>query len=372
MHEEINKNTKWSKYFVSYVSFKNINLNNGLNVISRMIYSLEARKKLSYLLDNFTPDIAHVHNIYHQISPSIISELKKRNIPIIHTVGDYHLISPHHNNLFHNGNICEVTKKHRYYNAIIHKCVKNSYIASFVEVLEQYIHWVLGLYTKNVDYYISPSTFLKHKLIEHGFPESKLLILPYFIESKKYDVNFSKKSYVLYFGRLSPEKGLRFLLTVMKFLPHIQLKVIGKGSEGEVLKMIVKKENIQNIQIIDQFIPEYLLRRFLNKSAFVILPSISMETFGISILESFASGKPIVASRIGAIPETIKDGYNGFLFESGNVDDCAEKISKLWNNPTLCKKMGKNARKYVEKNFSSEEHYKKLMNIYKKAIELHI
>lgn len=371
MHDKKNKSTRWSKYFVSNLPFERVNYKNGLKVIGRMIYSVEARRKISKLLDEFKPDIAHIHNIYHQVSPSILLELKKRGIPIVHTVGDYHLISSHHNNLFHNGTICEVTKIKRFYNAIIHKCVKNSYLASFAEALEQYFHYMFGFYANNVDLFIAPSIFLAQKLYEYGIPKEKTVILPYFVDYNKFTPKFTYGDYILYYGRLYPEKGLSFLIDIMKHLPNINLKIVGRGPEGKRLKYKIKKYRLKNASVNSTFVPDGELRRLIHNSRFTVFPSQSLETFGISLLESYASGKPVVASKIGALSEIVKDGKTGFLFKSGNMEDCIEKVKKLWNNPSFYREMGKNAREYVENHFGPEEHYEKLMDIYKMAIAKH-
>ncbi len=369
MQDKKNRLTKWSKYFVSNISFEKVSLKNSLKVISRMIYSLESKRKISQLLDIFDPDIAHIHNIYHQISPSILTEIKRRNIPIVHTVGDYHLISPHHHNLFHDGKICEVSKRFKFYNTICHKCIKDSYLASFAEALEQYIHHFCGLYSNTVDYFISPSNFFAEKLREYGVSEDKILVLPYFVDYRNFVANYSPGNYILYFGRLSPEKGLPFLISVMKKLPHIKLKIAGFGPEGEKLRYKVQSDGLKNIEIISRFIEDRKLKKMISESRFLVFPSQSLETFGISLLEAYASGKPVVASRIGALPEVIKDGYTGFLFESNNISDCAEKINKLWTNIDLCKKIGRNARDCAEREYNPEVHYQKLMEIYQKAIK---
>ncbi|MBI2616835.1 glycosyltransferase family 4 protein [Candidatus Gottesmanbacteria bacterium] len=371
MKDNRNYSSPWEKYFVSNVDLSKKDFLNSLKVISRIFYSLEAKKKINLLLDDFKPDIAHVHQIYHHISPSILLELKKRNIPIVHTVSDYHLISPHHNNLFHNGKICEVSKVRRFYNTVLHKCVKDSYLASFVEAVEQYFHRLFGFYSNTIDYYIAPSRFLEKKLIEYNIPERKICHIPYFIHADKYEPDFTPGRYVLYFGRLSSEKGLLFLTHVIEKLPKIKFKIIGDGIEKDNLVKIKNQKQLNNLEIISRFIPENELKGYIRKSRFTILPSESYEIFGISPLEAFALGKLVVTSDMGALPEVNRDGETGFVFQSGKVNNCIEKISKLWYDKQLCKRLGKNARNYVEKYFGPEEHYEKLMAIYKEAIAKH-
>ncbi len=369
MHHDNNLFSKWNKYFISNVSFENNRLTERIRFFGRMIYSFEAKKKISALLSHFKPDIVHLHSIYHHLSPSIISEISKRNISIVQSLGDYHLISPNYN-LFHNNSICEITKPNNYYKAILHKCVKDSYLYSIAEIIEKYCHQFLDLEKKNIKFFLARSHFMRNKLIEYGIYSKKIIYLPHFINSKNYIPNYNKGDYIQYFGRLSPEKGIELLLETMKSLPQIKLKIVGRGNIDYVSKLKLKSSRLKNIEFIG-FQDRVKLKKLISGSRFTILPSLWYEVFGLSILESFASGKPVIASNIGGIPETVKDGYNGFLFEPGNVEDCRERILKLWNNPQLCRQMGKNAREYVDKYFSPEEHYEKLMTIYKKAIAKH-
>lgn len=369
MHYERNKSSKWSKYFVNYLSFEKVSLKDGFKLLGRMLYSFEARKKISQLLSMFKPNIIHLYDIYHHISPSILPELKKRKIPVVQTLGDYHFIAPNYN-LFHDGRICEITKKNLYYKAILHKCVKDSYLASLAEVIEKYIHFLLGWERDYVDYFLAPSLFMKRKLIEYGLPDEKIIHLPHFVDYRQFEPNFDVGNYILYFGRLSEEKGLSFLLEVIGRLPKVKLKIAGRGPKKEKLKEQIERHGLLNVKLVG-FLDGKELKHIIMNSRFTILPSIWFENAPLSILESFVSGKPVIGSNIGGIPELIKDGYNGLLFKPGNVDDLVEKINCLWSNSSKVIKMGKNARECVEKYFSPDDHYEKLMEIYKRTIFRH-
>jgi len=368
MQHPLNYKTRWSKYFVPHSAFDTVKLSNGIHNFIQMIYNIEARRRISALLDTFPADVAHVHQIYHHISPSILFELKRRRIPIVHTVGDYHLISPHHNNLYHNGNICEVSKVKKFYKTVFHKCIKESYLASVAEATEQYVHHYLGFYQNTIDYYISPSAYLTKKLIEYQIPQEKIVQIPYFVYANSFKINDADRRYVLYFGRLSSEKGLDFLLTVAKLIPEIPIKIIGSGSEGVNLLKRVFKDQLKNVEVINRFIPENTLRKYVAECSFTVFPSLSYEIFGISLLESFASGKPVITSRIGAFPEIVEDGIEGFLFETGNIRLCVKQIQKLWSDNTLCKTLGENARKRAVKQYNPQDHYDKLIALYHKVV----
>ena len=357
--DRLNKKTAWSKFFRSNISLDRIDLKNLPKIMGGIFYSIETRNKISILSDNFQPDLVHIHNIYHHISPSILLEIKRRNIPIVMTVHDYHLISPNYH-MFHNNNICEITKTNNFYKAIFHKCVKDSYLASLIEAIEKYISYILGWEKNYIDYFIVPSKFLRKKLIEYGFPSSKIIHLSHFIDFREYKLQFESGNYILYFGRLSPEKGINYLIGAMKLLPKVKLIIAGKGDE----EYESERENVKFVG----FKEGSALKKLIANSRFTVLPSLWYEVAPISILESFASGQPVIASNIGGIPEVIKNGQTGYLFEPGNMADLVDKINKLWNNPMLCQKLGKHAREYVKKHFGQEEHYEKLMRIYKKVI----
>lgn len=363
-----NLKTKWSKYFVSNASFDQPAFGKGIKLFLRMLYFREARQKLARLLDEFRPDIAHIHQIYHQISPSVIWELKKRKIPIVHTVGDFHLISPHHNNLFHRDHLCEVSKSHKYYRAVTHRCIKDSYIASLAEAMEQYFHYYLKIYINNIGLFISPSQFMTGKLIEYGLPKERIRTLPYFTNHHPLQISKKLGDYVLYFGRLSEEKGLKFLVDNVGKLPEIRLIIAGEGPLGSDLKRSVAVNKYKNIEIKDTFISEIELKKLIKNCRFVVYPSESYEIFGISILEAYSYRKPVLASRIGALPEIIKDGETGILFEAGNSEEFCKKLKIMWIDPKLNRKMGNLGKEFVFNKYYPFNHYEKLIKIYSETL----
>ncbi len=365
MADRRNDSSVWNKYFVSNVSFENKSLSARLRYAARTLYSFEAKEKIIRLIDNFRPNIVHIHDLSYFISPSILPVIKKRGIPVVQTVPNYHLISPNAN-LFHDGKICEITKKRSYYKAIFHKCVPDSLSSSFLHVTAKYMHDFLRLYN-NVDNFITPSNFLRNKLIDYGIPKEKILKLPYFNDCLLYKPKYKVGNYILYFGRLSEEKGLDVLIQAMHKLPNILLKIAGSGLDYYPLRNFVDSLNIENVEFVG-FQDREKLRLLIANSRFTIFPSVWYEVFGQSIIESYASRRPVIASRIGAIPEIVINGFNGLLFEPGNIDDCSDKINMLWGSISKCKEMGKNARELVEKSYSPISHYKELMQIYKNII----
>lgn len=366
MSDKKNVYSSYEKYFISNFNFSEIKYTNAFRNLARMIYSIEAKNKLKKLLDSEKIDIVHIHSLFHYISPSILAEIKCRKIPIVVTVHDYHYISPNYL-LFHNGKICEVTKPDKLYKAILHKCCNESYFYSLAELFEKYIHKIFIKEQDQVDIFICPSKFVMNKYIEYGFPRNKLKVIPHFVNCDDYTPKFNGSRYILYFGRLSEEKGLRFLLKVMKELPKIKLKIAGEGLERKFIINYILTNNLNNIEILPYQSQADLTNLILN-SKFTILPSIWYEGFGLVILEANACGKPVIASKIGGIPEVIKNGVNGYLFNSENIIDCKDKITKLWEDSRLAESMGKKARKIADEKFDSENHYQQIINTYESLI----
>lgn len=368
MRHEKNLDSPYSDYFVSKVDLKPTLSLSGLKTAGRIIYSFEAKKKVEKLIKKEKPDIVHIHNIYHQISPSILTVFKKYNLPVVMTVHDYKLICPNYT-LFTQGHICEKCKKYRYWNAVRYKCLKDSYLASVLACKEMYFHRLLQIYEKNIDLFLAPSDFVKNKLIEWGKDGQKILVHPLFVKLDDYSPKYEDKNYVLYAGRLSEEKGVKVLVEAAKLLKEekINFKIAGRGELEKELKEKAKGyNNIEFLGFVDGF---DLLKTYQN-SRFLVYPTNCYEASGgLSVVEAAACGKAAIASDRGAVTDLVKDGENGLLFKQGDYEDLAEKIKYLYNDKDKMVKMGKRARAWSENNFSPQKLMDDLEKIYNKLIK---
>lgn len=363
MEHPDNYNSSSSEYFVSRVDFDEAKtLSQKITIAGRVLYSLEAKRNIERLIKVEKPDIAHLHNIYHQLSPSIFHILKKYDIPIIMTLHDYKLVCPVYTLLDNDGNICERCKGKRYYWCLLKKCNKGLLSRSFLNTLEMYLHQkILHVYDL-VDLFISPSIFLKEKFKEMGF-NIKVIHIPNFINANDYVPSFTwDEASIVYFGRLSKEKGLFTLLSAVKGL-KIKCKIIGDGPMKESLIQKAKKEELDNVIFLGYKTGEELEEE-IRKSAIVILPSEWYENYPYSVLEAFALGKPVVGSRIGGIPELVKDNRTGLTFQPKNPDDLREKILYMFKNSDKIIEMGKNGRRFVEEVYEPQKYYEELIGIY--------
>jgi len=361
-----NLRSPYSRYFVSNVDFDEPGpLFERIKAAGRILYSLEAKRKIDALLKNERPHIVHLHNIYHQISPSILHTIKAHGLPIVMTLHDYKMVCPTYNMLT-NGKPCERCRRGRFYWCLIKRCNRRSLLRSAVNVLEMYLHHrILHIYDL-VDVFISPSLFLKEKVQEMGF-EGEIHYLPNFIEPGKFlpCYDYGEKSLV-YFGRLSPEKGLFTLLEAVGGL-DMKLKIIGDGPLRKDLEMLVSQKGLDNVSFLGYKGGEEL-KGEIQKAVAVVLPSRWYENSPRSIIEAFALGKPVIGSRIGGIPELVRDGETGLTFEPGNAQDLRAKIKEILTNPDRVVEMGKKARGFVEEELNAQKHYKALMEIYNRAM----
>ena len=367
MEDRRNVPSGYSGHFVSNVDFNEMTLARKLRTAPRVLYFFEARKKIEALIRRERPDITHLHNIAHQISPSILHSLRKYNIPAVQTLHDYKLICPTYY-LFSNGMNCEKCKGGRYYNAVLSRCTKGSLAASLLNCAEMYAHRIMRVYD-SIDFFIAPSRSVRDKMAEFGVDPARLVYLPHFIDSSAYTPDYGHSGHILYFGRLSPGKGLNTLIDAMKGLDRIRLKIIGEDPREKGLRERVAKERINNVEFLGYKAGEEL-KEEMGRAMFIVVPSVHYEIFGLVILEAFAMGKPVVGSDLFAIPELVRDGVTGLTFEPGNAEDLRAKIKYLADNPGKIVEMGKNARRFAENEMSFERHYLKLLEVYERAISL--
>lgn len=357
----------YNDYFVTHVDYnKSSGILTKAKAALNILYSFEAKKKLEALLEKIKPDIVHLNNFAHQISPSILDALDEYDMPTVMTLRDYKLVCPTCA-MVNKGNVCEKCKGGRYYQCFFNRCTKNSYTKSLLSIMEMYLHHkILHIYDK-IDLVISTSQFMREKHIEMGF-RNQIVCLPNFIDTEVWQPEYqSLEKAIVYFGRLTAKKGLFALLYAVKGL-DVQLKVIGNGPIRQELEKKAVTENINNVIFMGYKSGEEL-KKEIKFSIATVLPSECPETFGRAIIESFALGKPVIGARIGGIPELVKDGKTGYTFEPGSIEDLRNKIGVILNNSkNKTVLMGKRARSLVENNYNPDRHYQNLIKIYQMVI----
>ncbi|MFH0798831.1 MAG: glycosyltransferase family 4 protein [Pseudomonadota bacterium] len=334
----------------------------------RTIYSFETKRRMSRFLERTSPDLAHCHNIYGALSPSVLCAFKERGLPVVMTVHDVKLLCPNHRMYIEHA-ACERCKINRFYNCAFHKCMGQSMAASVLGCVESYIHRFLKVYRRNVDVFITPSVFLRAKLIEYGFPADQIISVPNFINVGVYSPDYEYGDYVIFFGRLEETKGLNILMDAASELKGV-VKIVVAGSgpmEADLRRRIVERD-VDNVRLLGNVEHGKGLIDLIRNSMFSVVPSIWHENFPQSILESYACGKPVIGANIGGIPEMIDDGETGMLFQASDAEDLAKKIRFMIGNRSLVAQMGRAARKKVMDEYLPEIHYERMCAVYSKLL----
>jgi glycosyltransferase involved in cell wall biosynthesis len=365
MRGEKDEPTEWRKYFVSPVVTDRVRFDwQGLRTAGRTLYSFEARYKFARLLDAAKPDLVHVHNIYHQISPSILPAAKRRGLPVVLTAHDYNLIAPNYA-LYHDGSICERTKPAKYWEAVRHRCVSGSVAASALAATEKYLQKWLGLYGKTLDRVIAPSKFVRSTLIAYGIDQAKVVHIPHFIDASTTSPLYGG-DYALFVGSASEEKGIDVAIEAA-ILADVPLRIVGGGPLLPALKDLAEKKGGSNVIFTGPKYGDDLLREYAG-ARFIVIPSLSYETFGLTALEAYALGKPIIASRIGGLPEVVREGETGMLAPAGDIPLWTIAMTAMWQDPAACERMGREGRRWVETDFAPEQHYSRITAVYDEAM----
>lgn len=323
--------------------------------------------KISYLrlrdaIRFFKPDIAHFHNIYFSLTPSVYDACQDEGVPVVQSLHNFRMLCA--NGLFfRDGNICEDCLKKSPLEGIIRRCYKNSVVASGgVTALTSYHRWRKTWMTK-VDRYITATEFTRNKYIQAGLAADKIAVKPNVFFHPK---NFTKtdENFVLYVGRLSNEKGIEGLLQAWERLPNIPLKIIGDGPLREKIKFFTSRKEYSHIEFLSAC-GETAYQPFMQKAKFLVIPSQCYENFPRVAVEAFAFGLPILANRLGSLIEIVEEGVTGFLCDPFDATDLAAKACQMWNMDLS--QMSAQAREAFEKHYSPEINVRQLVSIYEQA-----
>lgn len=324
------------------------------------IHSSEAARKMHDLVLKTRPDIVHCHNIYHQLTPSIIGAAKRLGVPVALTLHDYKLVCPVYNRLSQ-GQICSDCLNGDFRNVIRHRCSEGGLGKSALLYAEAVVQRLMGNY-EAVDAYIAPSRFMLES-IAHRIPEERVHLLYNGMDCETVHPSGIDNGYALYLGRLSAEKGIPTLLAAHEAAQGAwPLVVAGTGPLEADLKQQYKHATFLG------HVSGERLHDVIDQAAVLVIPSEWYENCPMSVLEAMSYGKPVVGSRIGGIPELVVDGVTGLLFETGDTYSLLAQMKHLMGDPDLRRRLGAQARQRVESEFSLSRHNTCLMDIYKSLL----
>ena len=351
-------------YRVPLVNFKDAHAGflKKARMAAHALYSPSVRRALRKCIADFSPDLAHIRGIYHHLSPSTLWELKRQHIPVLYHINDFKILCPTYNLVSH-GEACHACRNGAFYHAVTEHCYAGPPSSAMVLAAEAYLHKWLRTYESCVDLFLAPSEFVRSELIANGLPAARIEVLPHFQELPSDDQLGNDEGYLLYFGRLSPEKGVDELLHALVRTPHIPVVIAGDGPERKRLEALAQSLNLSHVLFAGMVSGEHL-KNLIARCSFSLFPSHAYETLGKSILESYAYARPVVASDLGSRREFVEHGVTGLLYSPGDRDQLAHSISFLFERTDLIEKMGANGRARVKAKHDPEQHLLKLSEIY--------
>ncbi len=327
-----------------------------------MLFSWSSFWAIKKIAQQERPDVAHIHNVYPLISPSVYWALKKFRIPILQVLHNYRFFCPNGLLLDQEKKICEKCRDGRLISAFLGRCYRNSSFQTMALVLCLKLHRRVGTFRK-IDRYLAPSVFMRSKMIEAGFPPDRVLIKRHHVDLTQFKPSPEHGGYAIYMGRLSREKGIPILLEAFAVPPPITLHIFGDGPLKKQLQEQILARELFHIQV-HGYVDSPQRFEWLKNAAFLVFPSEWYENAPYTLIESMALGVPAVASRIGGITEIIEHGKTGLLFEPGNGNELQIRIRELHNNAELLSDIRKQARLKAEREYGKEQAYTALLSVY--------
>jgi glycosyltransferase involved in cell wall biosynthesis len=367
----------YAKYFVSRVDYDSPGgALQTLKQASSFIRSGEAARKIRALVRDHKPDVAHLHNIYHQLTPSIIAALRESGVPAVMTLHDYKLICPNYDH-FAGGEYCYRCRGAKYFHAVFSQC-GGSFARSALLSVEAYWQQISGVYGR-VSRFIAPSRFMRDRVAAEaratGVDAERVVFLPSFCPPEEAGeeptadeaavLDGLPDGYVLYFGRVSVEKGLDTLVDAAEGLPGVPFVVCGDGPRRAALEADASARSLGNVHFTG-YVNKPLLERIVGRARAVVLPAIWPENAPFTVIEAAAAGVPLIVSDMGGLPE-MADVVSGLVFRHGDCAELAARIDELWSDPAAAGERGAAGRKAAAEYYDRGRHMEALEKIYEEV-----
>ena len=332
----------------------------------RAIYNYSSARRTSNVILQFKPDIIHIHNLFFIASPSVLFAARKHNIPVVLTLNNYRLICANAL-LMRNNEVCELCIHKKFpLHGIKYKCYRNSSVESALVTTITGFHKLINTWKNKISAFITLNEFSRSKFLNSSLqlPAAKLVTKPNFVRDSG-EGSKVREDFFLFAGRIVREKGVHVLAQAFAVMPENKIIIVGDGPERNSLEE--KFRPYKNICFMGQ-IEKQQLKEYMKRCKAFICPSIWYEGTPLTIVEAFAAGTPVIASRLGSMAESVFDGFNGLLFTAGNATDLSEKVRlfiKETGNGTM---FYENARRTYLEKYHEDIHYNAILKIYENAI----
>jgi glycosyltransferase involved in cell wall biosynthesis len=363
-------NYVYTRFFPAYTDYNALSFPRSLALLQKPFYNFEARRNIAAMIEEVSPDVVHLNGIVYQLTPSVIAPCVRRDIPVVMTLRDAFLFCPSIAMMFRAQRYCrdEYCVKGSALNCIRYRCVDGRLVNSVVAAAEFLFRRAHRLYDKVV-LFICTSEAMFSLARRSGISEHRLTVISNFVEDTWLSeaVSPTDSGYFLYAGRLTREKGIGDLIRAAALVPDIQVRIVGRGPMSEAYTVLARKLGADNVHFAGFKTGEALIEEFLCCTA-VVMPSDYFEAFGLTAIEAYSYGKPVIGARVGGIPETVEQGVSGLLFSPGDHRALAECMRYLHVNRAAAAVMGGAGRRKVCERYNAGAHYEKLIRAYGQVI----
>lgn len=341
---------------------------NQASVALQTFWSNSSYQRMKRFLQNSKPDVVHVHNTFPLISPSVYYACQDVGVSVVQTLDNQRLICPAAS-FYRKGGLClDCLGKTPPWPSVFHACYHDSHIHTAVVASMLTLHRMLKTWQKKVDAFLCSTKFYRDLFVRSGLPSEKIVVMPHFVKKPSFSTLPKRPGdYVLFVGRLDPEKGVKTLLEGWRHL-DIPLKIRGSGRLENYAKGYVEQHGMNTVEFIGR-LDDNELSELIGGARFLVMPSEGYyETFGMVIVEAYSHGVPVLASNIGVATELVSNQGTGLMFEPGNPSDLAIKARWMWDHPSEVHAMGRNALAVYNNCFTPEKCYKTLIGVYENLV----
>lgn len=372
VHNPQNERTQYIKYFAKPRSDRlmyadtEMSIGNVIGMLRAVIWNYDAERRLRRLIQDTKPDAVYILHEINHLSPSVIRAAKKEGVRVVHRISDFFMLCPKYDFLC-GDEICEACIHGDYRKAIKNRCVKNSKIGTLLRVLAMKLYKKVKVFDE-VNCFVCTCNFSKSKLIEGGIEEKRIECIPTFINADRIKPCYKNKKYFLFLGRIARQKGTIYAVAAMSYLKNTDyvLKITGTISNSEEDQEIwsyIHSNHLEDKIVFTGFKEGEELEELINGAVCIVCPAIWYENMPNTVIEAYAHGKPVVASRIGSLAEIIVDGETGFLFEKKNSQEMADKLRQFIDDDNLSAQLGLKARNKCCNDYSEHTHMEKVIDV---------
>ena len=331
------------------------------------VWSLRTCRDVAQVMESFKPAVVHVQNFFPLVSPSVFYVARRHGAAVVHTLRNYRLMCPS-GILFRKGGICETCLARSPWPGVAGRCYRDSVGQTASVALMLSVHRILRTWRNQVSLFITLTEFARNQFVRGGFVTDRIEVRPNFLATDPGESN-AKRVGALFAGRLCEEKGVMFLLDAWQRLPNVPLTVIGDGPLRDQVEHFVAERGMRHVQVRGE-LPHAEVLDALRKASFLVMPSLWYETFGRLIIEAYAVGTPVIASRLGAMQELVEECRTGLLFDAGSPERLVDAVNRAMKDDRERLAWGRNARVAFERRYSAHVAHARLMQIYERAIRI--